>query len=86
MSDPLKAALAGRMLGWKQAGVTVRAVRWCSSLTGEKTGKGHDIFLCKEKTARLLQSYHTHCGEKRQFLKKDFTFSENLVGYSEEGE
>lgn len=48
-----------------------RAVRWCSSLTGEKTGKGHDIFLCKEKTAKLLQSYHTYCGEKKQFLKKD---------------
>lgn len=66
--------------------MTVRAVRWCSSPTGEKTGKGHEIFLGKEKIAKLLQSYHTYCGEKKQFLKKDFAFSENLVGYSEEGE
>lgn len=50
--------------------MTERAVRWCSSLTGEKTGKGHDIFLCKEKTSKLLQSYHIYCGVKKQFLKK----------------
>lgn len=66
--------------------MTVRAVRWCSSLTGERTGKGHDIFLGMEKTANLLQSYHTYCREKKQFLKKDFAFIENLVGYSEESE
>lgn len=66
--------------------MTARALSCCSSLSGEKTGKGHDIFLCKEKTAKLLQSYHIYFGEKKQFLKKDLAFRENLVGYSEKGE
>lgn len=64
----------------------MREVRWWSSLTGEKTGKGHSVFLCKEKTAELLQSCHMSCGEKKQFLKKDSAFSEFLTAYSEEGE
>lgn len=84
MGDPLKATFTGGMQRWKQAWCDREW--WCSSLTGEKTGKGHDIFLCKEKTAKLLQSYHIYCGVKKQFLKKDLAFSENLVGYSEEGE
>lgn len=65
----------------------MREVRWWNRLDSRKTGKGYDIFLCKEKTAELLQSYHKYCGEKKQFLKKNYlVFSEYLMTYSEEVE
>lgn len=86
VDDPLEASPTGEgRLAEAGLILTMREVRWWSSLVGEKTGKGHNIFLCKEKTAELLQSCQMYCGEKKQFLK-DLALSENLMDYSEEGE